>query len=217
MPMKKIICFILVLLMLFGMSSCFLKKDNTIDVSGVSEASKVTSIVTYVDENGTLTNQYVTEIDRANELALFTFSTQRYAVFGEDSDSRIVTETGSVHYNMAAMEMTADGGKTWVVADDATVGFNLKIQPEQFKTYEHFDDGTSAVATLDPANSVSVLGTKIDTEDNSDITVTVVSNGTFVYSLTIEYISVGGAQVLIETTYNYEKITLDFSSLEGTV
>ena len=216
--MKKIICFALVLLMLFGMSSCFLKKDDTIEIGGVSEASKVTSIVTYVDDNGTLTSQYVTEIDRTNELAIFSYVIQSYAPFELGSDARVVTETGAIHYNMAAMEMTADGGKNWFTTDDdVDAGLNLKLQREQFKTYEPFDDGYSAVATLDPAQAKSVLGTEVETKDGSDITVTIVSNGTFVYNIGFEYIAVSGARVIVETTYNYEKITLDFSGLEGVI
>ncbi len=212
--MKKIICFTLVLLMLFGMSSCFLKKEGSIELAGVSEASRVTSIVTYVDDNGTLTSEYVTEIDRENQLAIFSYRIQRYAALGESSDSRVVTDEGAIHYNMSADEMTPDGGVTWISADDA-IDFKLKLNPEQFKTYEPFNDGCSAVATLAPSQTESVLGSKIDTKDNSDITVTLVSNGTYVYNVNIEYVAVSGAKVGVETSYNYEKVTLDFSSLEN--
>ena len=212
--MKKIICFALVLLMLFGMSSCFLKKDGSIEFAGMSEASRITSIVTYTDDNGTLTSEYVTEIDRESQLAIFSYRIQRYVALGESSDSRVVTDKGTIHYNMAADEMTPDGGVTWISADDA-IDFKLKLNPEQFKTYEPFDDGNSAVATLAPSQTESVLGSKIDTKDNSDIKVTIISNGTFVYNVNIEYVAVSGGKVVTETSYNYEKITLDFSSLES--
>ena len=212
--MKKIICFALVLLMLFGMSSCFLKKDGSIEFAGMSEASRITSIVTYTDDNGTLTSEYVTEIDRESQLALFSYRIQRYAALGESSDSRVVTDKGTIHYNMAADEMTPDGGVTWISADDA-IDFKLKLNPEQFKTYEPFDDGNSAVATLAPSQTESVLGSNIDTKDNSDIKVPFISNGTFVYNVNIEYVAVSGGKVVTETSYNYEKITLVFSSLES--
>jgi len=213
--MKKITCFVLVLLMLLGMASCDWKKNDTIEIAGISEASKITSIVTYVDGNGTLTNEYVTEIDHENQRAIFTYATQRYATFEEASDTRIVTENGTIHYNVGSMEMTPDGGETWVTTDDISLSFNLKLRPEQFKTYESYDDGNSAVATLAPSQTLSVLGTEIQTKDNSDINVSIVSNGTYVYNVDFDYTAVSGAKVLVKTTYNYEKITLDFSGLEN--
>ena len=213
--MKKIICFILTAMMLLGMTSCHLKKEDINDITQASEAARITSIVSYVGPEDTLTSKYVTEIDHENQLATFSYAKQRYATLEEMSETRIVTDTGLIHYKMDTKDMTADGGESWTAVGGNAIHFDLKLQPKQFKTYETYDDGNSAKATLDPEHSASVLGTEIKTKDGSDIELSIITGGIYLYQLDIAYTAESGARVLVQTTYNYEKITLDFSSLGG--
>ena len=224
--MKKIICLLLALCCTFAMFSC--NKDNGNDNGGgngneqssaiaainsiIGEANP-TRMVTHVDyKNGeeTYKGRYTTEVDRAANKSIFDFSYQRLAIPGEDvSDSHIMTLAGKVYYKDG--EVSRNEGANWeaVGAGQGYLEFSVDLSESKLKSYEFSEDECDLTATVSKENAIRVFGTDIDCD--GDITVTVDTNGEYLYGIKITYTAKDtGATVVITTTYDYAAVSLGF-------
>ncbi|MBR2650316.1 MAG: hypothetical protein IKD45_01515 [Clostridia bacterium] len=224
--MKKIICLLLALCCTLAMFSCANNEggDNgdgnggedalaVEKINSVIDSVSPTRIVTHVDYkigDETYKGRYTTEIDRASEKSTFDFSYQRLAIPGEDvSDSHIMTIAGKVYYKNG--EASKNEGANWeaVGAGRGYLEFSLDLSENKLKSYEFSEDKCDLTATVAKADAMRVLGTDIDCD--GDITVSVDTNGEYLYGVKITYTAADtGATVVVTTTYDYAAIVLDF-------
>ena len=224
--MKKIISLFLVVLCVFSMFSCAKddgennndqsgNSENTVTaldkVNGIIDDSLATRIVTHVDYTyggETFKGRYTTQIDRASDKSQFDFSYQRLAIPGEDvSDSHIKTIAGTVYYKNG--EVSSNKGANWQTLGSGYLEFSLDFSENKLTSYEVSEDGNDITAKVSAENSMRVFGTEIAAE--GDITVTVDTNGEYLYSVTISYTAKDtGATVVVNTTYDYSIVTLNF-------
>ena len=224
--MKKIICFLLVLVCLFACVSCnvkdkiqdtagdllgnFGKKSTVEDISETIGASKPTKIVTrseYVGED-TLTAMYTTLVDRNSGKTQFDFEYQRYADIEDMLPTSIMTVAGSVTYN-ADGSVTSASGESWT-AEEA-MGYlaeSIHVDASGFSSYELTNGGNSLKAYVPVSESVRIFGTAIDAD--GDILLEIETNGKYLYSVKVSYTANDtGAAVVISTSYDYALVTLD--------
>ena len=232
LSMKKIICLLLALVCTFAIVSC--NKDDTPDtgdqnnnqgantnndttateleaLNAVIAGSKPTQIVTHADytvSGETLKGRYTTVIDRAANKSQFDFSYQRIAIPGEDiSDSHIMTIAGKVYYKDGQISDTE--GDVWTSAGVGYLPFSFDFSVNKLDNIEFSNNGDDMTATVSAENAIRVFGTAIDAE--GDITISVDTNGEYLYSVMISYTSAEiGATVTVNTTYDYASVALDF-------
>ncbi len=214
--MKKIICFLLVLVCLFACASCELadkvvgKKGTVETIRETVESSRPTKIVTrseYVG-NDTLTAMYTTKVDRASGKTQFDFEYERYADIEDMLPTSIKTVSGSLTYHPDG-SVSSSSGETWS-ADDALgyISESLNLDAAGFKSYELTDNGNDLKAYVPASESVRVFGTVIEAE--GDILLEVDTNGTYLYSVKISYTAKDtGANVVVNTSYDYAHVTVD--------
>ncbi len=224
--MKKIISLALTLVLAVSLlASCSLKKDTVDEIWKDSEPTRIVTIIDYVlpaGESGvtdTLKTMVTTTIDRTNQRALADYSRQRYASFEEMSPTRIVTDKGQVYYDMVSQQIQhkpEDGEITFQTVTAENLGYALNIERSNFKTYEKSDDANSITATFSPDKAPDVLGQTITTQDNSDISIIIGTNGEYLDHIEISYTAGSGAKVIISTSYTYDKrVTVEPFSTEA--
>ena len=212
--MKRIISLALALTLVvcvLCMSACGLKKSSISNITKDSNPTKINTLVEYVigDGGDTLRQVFTTEIDTEGKRAIFTYARDRYALPEEMSETRIVRDKGTVLYDMENKLSSDDGGETWNADGAVEEAFSLKIEASHFKEYTLSTDGNIATGVLAQENSKEVLGSEIETKDDSDITVVISTDGKYLQSLDIYYTAASGAKVAISTSYSYAKITID--------
>jgi hypothetical protein len=77
-----------------------------------------------------------------------------------------------------------------------------------FKVSTLSKDGRTLTALVTPENAAAVFGTDLAT--SGDVTLKLISNGTYITGLNVTYSTVEGAMVEINTSYSYNVITLEF-------
>ena len=113
-------------------------------------------------------------------------------------DGNIVTFSGTVYYENGKYSTDRE---TWfteapAVTDKAP---KLNLNREKLGEYEMNDVKTSLTATLTPEAAAEVLGIVIDAD--SDIVITVKTNGTYLTRLSVTYTK-GTASCRIDTSYS---------------
>lgn len=223
--MKKILCLLLTLVLSFGLVSCnlFGGKDsddgndtNANQVSAVDtiantvNTSSPTQIVTKVDYTAkgesTITSSYTTERDAKTGAEKFEYHIVRYATVEEMLPSGLKEIKGSVQKN-ADGSIIASTGDAWSAVD--AVGYlaeKLNLKESYLKSFESSDNGNDLTAYVTAANSERVFGVTIAAD--GDIKVVIDTNGTYLYNVTVTYVTESGATVSIVTSYDYAVIDL---------
>lgn len=221
--MKKIICIILVLAALFAVTSCGNKNPDptptptpTPDPTPVPEEevvkdilenslpTKIVSIVTYVGAD-ILNSIYTTEIDKENNKQIFTYDFMKYGDIAAGDPNRIMNLKGEVYYVNGAVKSATD--KSWTTAVDLAPEYKIDATRSLFAEYVVSEDGTTFSGKVKGENIVKVLGVDLSAEE---VTIEIMSNGTYIYSMEVSYVTDTGATVMIKTSYTYNNITLDF-------
>lgn len=217
--MKKLLCLLLALVCMTMCVSCFGNGNDDDDngaaatvetIAGIingSTPTKITTKVEYIVEGEeTIVSSYDTEKDEANGIYVFTFNAKRPADVLELLPTNIKTISGSVRYN-ADGTVTASTGDTWSKED--AVGYlaeMINISTSSFKTYELKSNGEDLTGIVAAKDAKRVFGEDIAAA--SDITVEIDTNGTYLYTVTIEYTAASGATVKVSTSYDYAVINL---------
>ena len=223
--MKKILCLLLTLVLSFGLVSCnlFGGKDsddgndtNANQVSAVDtiantvNTSSPTQIVTKVDYTAkgesTITSSYTTERDAKTGAEKFEYHIVRYATVEEMLPSGLKEIKGTVTKN-ADGSIIASTGDAWSAVD--AVGYlaeKLNLKESYLKSFESSDNGNDLTAYVTAANSERVFGVTIAAD--GDIKVVIDTNGTYLYNVTVTYVTKSGATVSIVTSYDYAVIDL---------
>jgi hypothetical protein len=209
--MKKIISMVLVLCFAFALGSCGKKSGAVDEIASIvnqSNPTKIVTIVNYTLGETTFVSEYITQKDIASGKSQFDYNYQRLAIPGEDeiSNSSIKNVTGTVYCD-------ADGNLSGSSfnAGSATgyLPYSLSINAESFASFEIGDDGKTMSANISADKAEDVFGTPVSAE--GDISLTVTTNGSYLYNVEINYVAAEtGAVVSIRTSYDYTKITLNF-------
>ncbi len=212
--MKRFISLALLLVLIAGllcMSACGLKKSSISNITKNSKPTKINTLVEYVIDGGddTLRQVFTTDIDEANKRAIFTYARDRFALPDDMSETRIIRESGVVLYDIANKLTSDDNGETWNADGMVDAAFNLEIDSGHFKEYSLSADGNVATGKLAAVDAKDVLGTEIETKDNSDISVVISTDGKYLQSVDITYTAKSGAVVAVSTSYSYVTINID--------
>lgn len=216
--MKKLLCLLLALVCMTACVSCVSggndDNDNAVvtveTIAGIingSTPTKITTKVEYIVEGEeTIVSSYDTEKDEVNGIYVFTFNAKRPASVEELLPDNVKTISGTVRYN-ADGTITASTGDTWSQAD--AVGYlpeMINIGTSSFKKYELKNNGEDLAGTIDAKDAKRVFGEYIGAA--SDISIEIDTNGTYLYTVTIEYTAASGATVKVATSYDYAVINL---------
>ena len=216
--MKKIICILLILTCVFAVASC--KKDPAPtptpqpapqpevinDIIAKSAPTKIVSIVEYVTATDTLKSVYTTEIDRVNNKARLIYDINELGNIAAGDPERIMHYAGEIYYADGAVKHYTDS--SWSTAVGLAPDFKLDMSRALFAEYVVSEDGTTVTGKVTGENVAKVLG--IEGLGATEMTVKVMTNGTYIYSLDITYTTSTGATVVVNTSYTYNTITLDF-------
>ena len=217
--MKKILCLLLTLVLVFACVSCgkFGKdkggdeSEGTVEtIAATVNSSNPTEIVTKVDYiaegQETLTSSYVTEKDAENGIERFVFHTQRYADVEELVPDNIKKLDGTVWKNADGSVKNSKGD---VFSKNDAVGYvseKLNVVKSAFKTYELKDGGNDLSATVEAKNAEIVFGT--DIKAVGDISIEIDTNGIYLYNVSVSYTTETGAKVNITTSYGYAVVRI---------
>ena len=209
--MKKIMCIILMLAVVLTVASCGKKDDVPMDevikdIVAQSSPTKIVTIVEYVSDSDTLSSIYTTEIDKANNKSILKYDINKYGDIAAGDPDRIMNLVGEIYYVNGAVKATSDS--SWSTAVDLAPEFKLDVSRSLFEEYTVSEDGTTITGKVKGENVSRVLGTAQFSAD--EISITVMTNGTYIYSLDISYTTSTGARVVVNTSYTYNTITLDF-------
>ena len=214
--MKKIIGIILVLAALFAVTSCGGKKPDPTpapapapaevikDIIANSSPTKIVSIVNYVGDE-TLTSVFTTEIDNANNKQRLTYDIYKYGDLAAGDPNRIMHYPGEIYYVDGAVKSWTDD--SWQTAIDLNPAFALDATRSLFTEYVVSEDGTTFNGKVSGENIAKVLGVAVSA---NEVAIEIMTNGTYIYSLQVSYVTSTGATVVISTSYTYNTITLDF-------
>ena len=235
--MKKILCLLLTFVLVFACVSCNKDKgddkndggDNTnnnnnnndandnandnvdyvAEIFATVNSSDPTQIVSKIDYtvgNKTFTSSYTTERDSQTGVERFEFHIKRYATIEELLPGNVKELNGKVWKNADGSVINSEGD-AWS-ADDA-VGFlseMLDVKKEFFKSVELSDNNKDLSAVISAENSERVFGSQINA--SGDITLTIDTNGTYLYQITVKYTTASGALINIVTSYDYSIIEI---------
>lgn len=217
--MKKLLCLLLAMVCMVSCVSCFGKdKDDDGDktaatvetIAGIINSSNPTQITTkveyIVEGEETLVSSYNTERDEAKGIYAFSFTCRRKASIEELLPDDVKTATGTVWYN-ADGSIKASNGDEWSKED--AVGYlpeMININTASFKSYTIKNDGADLSGKIDAKDAKKVFGAEIGAA--SDITVDIDTNGTYLYTMSVEYTTSTGATVKITTSYDYAAVSI---------
>lgn len=218
--MKKIVCLLLAITCLFAVCSCDTNNGNggtnsdgnggnnvqVLPIPEIIEDSKPATVTTQVSYQGedVLHGNYVTTTDGVN--SVFEYEYQRYATIAEMSPTRIKTVKGKVYYRDGQVSTTE--GESWVSSEiNQIVDFKLRIDENNFETYELTNGGKTLKGTIKSENSERVLGSAVAADGN--ISIEIITNGTYLYYVNISYTSANGAKVTINTSYDYSPVVVE--------
>ena len=204
--MKKIISLLLALACVFAIVSCGGGEATASveDIVNNSKPTKVTTMVSYVGAK-TLNGKFINTID--GEKSIYEYNFEKLSTVAEMNKDSVKTIAGKIYYKDGQVSMNE--GDSWESsAVTEVVDFKLKLDPRNFKTYNYTADGNSVNATIAPDKVALVLGVNISTA--SDVSVNIVTNGKFLNRITIAYETTGGASVVVDTSYTYSPVTLEF-------
>ncbi len=211
--MKKVLCLMLSLVMLFALVSC--QRNNGTDFFDIIDQGRVpgtiTTTVSYniIDatnaENSVSLSGFYKTLTKYNR-SIFTFSYERFAMAEENAD--LIKEVSGTIYKDGD-KVSRDGDVFEETSALPGYGIAINLQKNNFDSYTVSEDGKSFTAKVTGANIKNALGVELATDTNG-ATVHVVSNGLVITGLTISYKSVRGADVFIATSYTYTPVTLNW-------
>ncbi|MBQ8372334.1 MAG: hypothetical protein IJX38_05320 [Clostridia bacterium] len=186
------------------------------DVCGLVASAAPTKVVTkatIVAANGDdLSSSLITEIEGSNSISTYTY--KYYPTPAESLENgsfdRIATKTDVIYYKNGLYSV--DGGASWEAAAPSALSVKFDLDEAYLTGAQLDDDGTVLTATVNSENAVNIFGT--DMEAESDIAITVTTNGVNLYMVELSYTTASGATVEIQTTYTYQPISLEFPSAE---
>lgn len=210
--MKKILCLLLAVACLFAIVSC--NKGETeksiSDIIAESKPNTITTNVVYKLGDDVLSGEYITKKDGDN--SLFEFNYKRYSTVAEMNPTRIKDVVGKVYYTDG--KVTSTDGDEWVSAEvNQIVDYTIRLDETKFKTFSVSEDGKTLTAAFTADNSYNVLGIALETE--GDISLSVRTNGTYLYYVDIEYKTASGAEVTVNTSYDYSPVTVVIPGTEA--
>ena len=198
--MKKIVCLILTLACVFGLSSCKGKAKNFIELVNASEPIQINTVISINDGERTLPGKFNTVIDGSDfEL---TYSYQRYTVPGEsdDPDQFVTTVEGVVYYKDGKY---STDGETWftempdAAAQQVKFAFNVKNLGE----YTISKDGKTLTANVTSEEAEAMLGINVEAAESVEIIIQ--HDGTYLRSIDVSYTTEKSKSVTISTSYSY--------------
>jgi len=215
--MKKITCLILTLVLALGcvlaLASCDggEQKDRLqllIDMANNSNATKIVTFVEYDNSKDELGAKYTTEIE-GNDM-IFSYEKERYNTVSEgilNGEGLIVTEKGTVYY-VDGQYYGEDGLAYADTPSDVKYTFNIT---KENLTGAKLAGNNGFTAELTKEQAVAVFGTDLSAEGN--IALEVVTTGLQLTGVKLTYTTVSGATVVVNTSYSYNAINLDFSPI----
>ena len=209
--MKKILCILLVLAVVFAVASCRDDVEETPaeiikDIVDQSSPTKIVTIVQYISDGETLSSVYTTEIDKANNKSVLKYDIEKFGDIEAGDPDRIMKLAGEIRYLNGAIKDTTED--SWSTAVDLAPAFELDVSRSLFAEYTVSEDGTTITGKVSGDNVALVLGT--DQFSAEEINIKVMTNGTYIYSLDISYTTATGATVVVNTSDTHNTITLDF-------
>ena len=235
--MKKILCLFLALACMLSVVACNGgdndSGNNSADGSGgnsnnsggggdvsaktveeIVESSVPTKVVTKVNYKLPVGHElaeydldgiYSLVVDGGN--SILTYSYGVLADIEDDADAPVKTVAGVLYSKNGKV---SSDGVNWTPAGTASVTPEFNLIRSYFDTYVRSDDGLSVTATVSGADIDKIIGHTVDAV--GDITVTVITNGVYLTDIVMTYKSTLGASVVVETTYSYNKVELEFPS-----
>ena len=220
--MKKILALLLAMCCVFSVMSCGNKDDEepsgepaftpeqVAAIAEIIKTSNPTVIVTvtdYVVGEDEYKGMFETEIDNKNNKSQFTFSYTRPAVVEDMNDSPEVEVSGKVCYSNGKVSLNE--GDDWQQSDSVYVELDISLDASKLKSYSLSEDGKILTAVATAENAERILGTKISAE--GDVTIVITTSSVYLYNVRVSYTAkTTGASVVIDTSYDYKAITLDF-------
>lgn len=203
--MKKILCLILVVCCAASLFACGGDGDELdrafFDTIANSKPTNITTLTNYaVSGEDSLGGEFQTLI--GEDGFEFTYSYERYARIEDAAESNKVTVEGTVIFKNGLY--STDGGLTWgaELPDVDALNFKLNITAENLGEYTLSSDNTELNTTLSADKAEALLGIKLDTA--SDVEVTVKTNGKYLTRVMVYY-TTERASVSIETSYTYNQ------------
>lgn len=211
--MKKILCLLVALACVFSVVSCSgggagPEVGNPLeDVVAASNPTKIVTQVRYSYSDSALTELnldgfYSLEID--GEDSIFAYTHKVPAAIGE-AEGPVKTIEGKIYCKDGK---TSVDGDAWDVISADTVDAKLALVKGRFKTYEKSEDEKTLNATITGENIKSIIGYAISSD--GDISFVLKTNGVYLTRITISYKSISGADVIIDTSYTYNDVELEF-------
>ena len=213
--MKRIFGLILALSILVLTVTAFVSctEEEQIDFYGIIAASKPTKTTTYTvyttADGESFSGEYVMQREGSNFIFDYEYErlrTVEEAVL-EETDERIKVVSGVVYYRNGEYSTDGEAYRSSVPTVDAA---KLNLKAEYLKDIVFSDSDRQLSASMTAENAVNVLGTDLAAE--GDISITVITDGTYAREIMINYTTQSGATASIRTSYSYSPITLEFPS-----
>ena len=213
--MKKIACLLLMFILAFSMVSCggssdggSESRDAILEIAASAKPTKITTVSAYVINDTEVYNGFYTMTVEGND-SIFDFSYERRATVAEQADGMKVTVEGVVYYKDG---LYSRDGEEWDSEAPSAIELDFNLDAALLDTYTVATNGNSLTATVTGENIKKVLGSQLGVD--GAVTVTVITNGTYLSRIEVEYKTAGGATVSVDTTYTYDQITLEFPGEE---
>ena len=213
--MKKITWLAAVLLCVLSIAACSMPSDEVGNpIEDVVAASNPTEVITQVvymypntnplsEYNRSLGGFYTLKINGADSIFSYNFA---IPASPEDmSEDGINYIEGTLYCKDGK---TSVDGDTWTAISADTVNAKLNLIRSSFKTYEKSKDEKKLTATITGDNMESVIGHKLSAV--GDVNFVLKTNGIYLTAIEISYKSTSGADVIINTSYTYGTVELEF-------
>ena len=209
--MKKTLCLILALALavgcVFTLASC--KKESAIyGLVASASPTKTVTLTDYTTADGTIyEGEFIMSVEGNN--SIFYFHYERPKTIEEGAEDGDVSLTKTVEGNIYFKDgKFSEDGDHWTSEAPTSASFKFDLKAEHLTGVTVNDEDTELTAELTPENAIKVLGT--DLKPSGNIKLTVKTNGVNLSRVIIEYKTLDGASVRIDTTYTYNNIVLEF-------
>lgn len=212
--MRKFLSIFLALALIVSLALTVASCKKTVSIYDIFDAStptKATSVVSYTDADGTkFEGLYL--LTASGEDFMFEYSYQRLRTFDE-----AIAEGNSETVKTVSGTLYSVGGTTLVVGDEfdsfvpAFDSAKLNLNEAFLSGISYSEDGKSLTATLSGANIAKVLG--IDLLAEGDVSISVVTDGTYARGFDVSYTTKSGATVTVRTSYTYNPVTVKLPSV----
>ncbi|MBQ8302711.1 MAG: hypothetical protein IJX97_04080 [Clostridia bacterium] len=203
--MKKIVCLLLTLVCAFAFFACGEGEATgevaIINIANSAEATKITTIASYVLEDEVYNGEYVMLVN-GND-SIFEFKYDRRASVAEMADSYKVKEEGVVYYKNG---LYSYDGAEWNSEAASAIKIDFNLDLALFDSYELAGNTLNAVVSGE--NVAKVLGS--DVAADGAVELSIITNGTYLSRIEVSYKTANGAAVAVDTSYTYDVQELVF-------